>query len=54
MPSKKKTGIAYIVCGIIILLLSLFAGLVGWKLIAGIIVGALLTIVGLMLTSKGD
>lgn len=53
MPIKKKTGIAYIVCGLIILILSLTVGLVGWKLIAGIVVGAVLTLVGLLLTFKG-
>jgi len=52
MPTKKKTGIAYIVCGLIILILSLIVGLVGWKLIAGIVIGAVLTLVGLLLTLK--
>lgn len=52
MLSRKKTGTAYTICGMIILLLSLFAGLAGWKLIAGILIGALLTIIGLLLSSS--
>ena len=54
MPSKKKTGVAYVVCGVVILILSLFAGLAGAKLIAGIAVGAILVIVGLLLSSRKD
>ena len=45
---------AYVICGIIIIILTLVANLVGWKLIVGIVVGAALTLVGLLLTSKKD
>lgn len=52
MPSKKKTGMAYIICGVIIIILTLITNLVGWKLIMGIVAGAALTLVGLLLSSK--
>ena len=52
MPSKKKTGVAYVVCGVIILALSLVFNLPGWKLFAGIGVGAVLILVGFLLTKK--
>ena len=52
MPSKKKTGVAYIVCGVVILALTLVFNLPGWKLFAGIGVGVVLTVVGFLLTKK--
>ena len=52
MSFKSKAGYAYVICGILFLIISLFAGLAGGKLIAGIAVGVVLTIVGLRLISK--
>lgn len=52
MPDRKKTGMAYLICGIIILVLSIIFDLGGWRDWAGIIIGALLAIAGLLLTSK--
>jgi hypothetical protein len=53
MPSKKKTGVAYMICGIVFIVLTLLLGVVGWKMIAGIILGAFLVIIGLILSKKG-
>ena len=52
MASQKGTGMAYTICGVVIIILVLIANLAGWKLIAGIVVGALLTLAGLLITSK--
>ena len=52
MPSMKKTGVAYVVCGLLIILAVLFAKLAGLKLIAGLAAGVVLTLVGLLLTKK--
>jgi hypothetical protein len=60
MGSKKTTGIALFVAGIVILILSLVANSIGlgnpsvfgWIQIAGTIVGAIAAAVGLFLTLK--
>ena len=52
MPSIKKTGLAYVVFGILILIATLGFKLEGIKLIAGIGIGAILTVVGLFLSTK--
>jgi hypothetical protein len=60
MGSKKTTGIALLVAGIVILTLSLVANSIGlgnpsvfgWIQIAGAIVGAIAAVVGLFLTLK--
>ena len=53
MPNMKKTGVAYIICGIVFILLTLLLGPEGWKFIAGIIVGVVLTVAGLAINAKG-
>jgi len=60
MGSKKTVGIVLLVVGIVVLLLSLGAdviGLGGWlgfgpRQIVGTVVGAIVTVVGLFLTLK--
>jgi hypothetical protein len=52
MPSVKKIGYAYVIFGILILVAVLGFKLEGIKLIAGIVVGAVLTVVGLYFSTK--
>jgi len=60
MGGKKTEGIVLLVVGIVVLLLSLLADLIrigghpgfGYYQIVGIIVGAIVTVVGLVLTLK--
>jgi hypothetical protein len=60
MGGKKTVGIVLLVVGIVVLLLSLLADVVGLggaprfgsNQIAGVIVGAIVTVVGLVLTLK--
>jgi hypothetical protein len=62
MVSRKTAGIALLVIGIIVLVLSLFADTLGLGgsnsvfgpyQIAGIIIGAIVVVVGLVLTLRG-
>ena len=62
MGGRRTAGIVLLVVGIIILVLSLFADTVGLGgsnsvfgpyQIAGIVIGAILAVVGLVLTRKG-
>ena len=60
MGGKKTAGIVLLVVGIVVLLLSLLADLIGiggggafgYRQIAGTVVGAVVTVVGLVLTLK--
>jgi hypothetical protein len=60
MGGKKTVGIVVLVVGIVILVLSLVADLIGiggrgafgYLQIAGTVVGAIVTVVGLVLTLK--
>lgn len=52
MPSMKKTGYAYLICGVLFVVLTLVLGVEGWKFIGGIAVGVVLTVLGLIISSK--
>ena len=60
MKDNKKIGIMLLVVGVVILVLSLVADIIGlggvpgfgYKQILGTIVGAIVTIAGLVLTTK--
>ena len=52
MPSFQKTGYAYIIFGILIIIIPLVANMGGWKSYLAIGIGAVLTVVGLIMTSK--
>ena len=60
MVSKKTIGIVVLVVGILILILSLIADVIGiggspvfgYRQIIGVVVGAIVTVVGLLLTRE--
>jgi hypothetical protein len=52
MPSIQKTGYAYIIFGVIIIIIPILTKVPGWKGYLAIAIGAILTLAGLYMTSK--
>jgi len=52
MPSIQKTGYAYIIFGVIIIVIPILAKVGGWKSYLAIAIGAILTLAGLYMSSK--